>query len=94
MALTFFRLVFRPRMSRHAAPMQNRVLPFSLAVRAADSTVSTGDIFVATSPVLYREDCAQYEQSSLHPPVLMFISVHIWMARGSWKARWIVAWFC
>ena len=31
---------FRPERSRHAAPMQNRVLPFSLALRAASKTGS------------------------------------------------------
>lgn len=31
----------RPAKSRHAAPMQNRVLPFALALRAASMTGST-----------------------------------------------------
>ena len=50
---------FRPERSRHAAPMQKRVLPFSFAFRASASTGSTstsGDALVA---VEYREDCEQ-----------------------------------
>lgn len=35
-----------------AAPMQNLVLPLSLAILAASSTESTGDILVALRPVL------------------------------------------
>ena len=49
----------RPDKSRHAAPMQKRVLPFSFAFRASASTGSTstsGDALVA---VEYREDCEQ-----------------------------------
>lgn len=61
---------------------QNLELPFSFAMRAASRTESTVLILVALSPVSYREDWAQYEQSSLHPPVLMFINVHIWIAAG------------
>ena len=71
--------------------MQNLLLPLSLAIRAASNTESTVDSFVAFSPVSYLEDCAQYEQSSLHPPVLMFMSVHNWTRPGSWKRRCMVA---
>lgn len=37
----------RPASSRHAAPMQNRVLPFSFALRAAASTGSISTSFDA-----------------------------------------------
>ena len=36
-------------------------------------------------PVSYLELCAQYEQSSLQPPVLMFMRVHICTAEGEWN---------
>lgn len=39
-------------------------------------------------PVLYLDDCAQYEQSSEHPPVLIFMRVHICTAEGEWNRRW------
>jgi hypothetical protein len=42
------------------------------------------------TPVSYLELCAQYEQSSLQPPVLMFIKVHICTAEGEWKRLWSV----
>ena len=45
-------------MSRHAAPMQNLVLPLSLAIRAAESTESTVTILDALRPVWYLEDWA------------------------------------
>ena len=52
---------FRPARSRQAAPMQNRVLPFSFALRAASSTGSISTRREAFVAVVYREDCEQYE---------------------------------
>lgn len=51
----------RPARSLHAAPMQNRVLPFALAFRAASSTGSTSSRRDAVVGVEYLEDCEQYE---------------------------------
>lgn len=45
------RLVRRPRMSRQAAPMQKRVEPLALAVRAAERTASMVRILEAWRPV-------------------------------------------
>ncbi len=61
--------------SRHAAPMQNRVDPCSLARRAAASTSSTSSIFSAPTSVAWWLDCGQYAQSSGQPPVLTLSSV-------------------
>jgi len=62
---TIFRILskplFRPARSLHAAPMQNRVLPFSLAFRAASRTGSTSRRREAEVGVEYRADCEQYE---------------------------------
>lgn len=57
----FLNPVLRPARSRQAAPIQNLVLPFSLALRAAWRTGSSStrrDGFVG---VEYREDWEQYE---------------------------------
>ena len=56
--------------------MQNLLEPLALAILAASITESTVESLVASRPVLYLEDWAQYEQSSVQPPVLMFIRVH------------------
>jgi hypothetical protein len=77
--------------SRHAAPMQKRVLPASLA-RCAAATISSRFIIgVGLSPVLWRVDCEQYEQSSVQPPVLIESSVHCCTSRGSHTERCTVA---
>jgi len=52
MALMFLSPDLRPRMSRQAAPMQKRVEPLDLAMRAASRTVSTGESLVALRPVV------------------------------------------
>lgn len=49
----------RPARSRHAAPIQKRVLPFSLAFLAASSTGSMSTSLDACVAVEYREDCEQ-----------------------------------
>ena len=46
-------------MSLHAAPMQNLVLPFSLALSAASRTGSMSSNFEALVGVEYREDWEQ-----------------------------------
>lgn len=51
----------RPARSRHAAPMQKRVLPLALALRAASRTGSTSRSGDALVVVEYRDDCEQYE---------------------------------
>src|SRR5678815_2161764 len=61
---------------RHAAPMQNRWLPASLACAAACSTACTSISLVASTPLSAETDCEQYPQSSGHPPVLIDSSVH------------------
>lgn len=58
----------RPARSRHAAPMQKRVEPLALALRAASSTGSIWTRRLAVVGVLYDDDCEQYLQSSVHPP--------------------------
>ena len=52
---------FLPAKSLHAAPMQNRVLPFSFALRAASTTGSTSRRRDALVAVVYLDDCEQYE---------------------------------
>lgn len=47
---------FLPARSLHAAPMQNLVLPFSLAFRAASKTGSMSSNFEALVGVEYRDD--------------------------------------
>lgn len=51
----------RPARSLQATPMQNRVLPFSFAFRAASSTGSSSTRREAVVGVEYREDWEQYE---------------------------------
>lgn len=58
--------LLRPARSLHAAPMQKRVLPFSLACRAAARTGSMSTSFDAFVDVLCLEDCEQYEPCSAH----------------------------
>ena len=72
-ALTFFKLVLRPRMSRHAAPIQNLVLPLLFAILAASRTDSTEDIFVALRPdkVLAVGRHLIVEQPSKHTCVIL-----------------------
>ena len=60
--------LFLPARSLHAAPMQNRVEPLALALRAASSTGSMSTRRDALVGVLYEEDWEQYLQFSLHPP--------------------------
>jgi hypothetical protein len=52
---------FLPAKSLHAAPMQNRVLPFSFALRADSNTGSTSRRRDALVAVVYLDDCEQYE---------------------------------
>jgi len=52
---------FLPDKSRHAAPMQKRVLPFSFALRAASNTGSISRRREALVAVVYLDDCEQYE---------------------------------
>lgn len=70
--------------------MQNRVDPLSRASRAARKTLPRVTSFEALRPVLWRDDWAQYEQSSVQPPVLMLRSVHSWTFDGSLNLRWTV----
>ena len=62
---TMVRILSKPRLrparSRHAAPMQKRVLPFSLALRAASRTGSISTRREALVAVVWREDWEQYE---------------------------------
>jgi len=51
--------LFLPERSRQAAPMQNRVLPFSLALRAASRTGSISSNLDAFVGVEYRDDWEQ-----------------------------------
>src|SRR5262249_6103757 len=88
---TRWKFVLRPTMSRQAAAMQNRLDPASFARRAAAIMSSVLSIFWACTAVWYREDCGQYLQSSEHPPILMFKSVHCCTARTSWCLRCITA---
>lgn len=53
--------LLRPAKSLQAAPMQNRVLPFSFALRAASRTGSMSTSLEAFVGVEYRDDCEQYE---------------------------------
>ena len=52
---------FLPDKSRHAAPMQKRVLPFAFALRAASNTGSISRRREALVAVVYLDDCEQYE---------------------------------
>src|SRR5260221_8646693 len=51
--------LFLPARSRQAAPMQNRVLPFSLALQAASKTGSISSNLDAFVGVEYRDDWEQ-----------------------------------
>lgn len=55
---------------------------------AASRTASFFINFSAFNPVLYLEDCGQYEQSSLHPPVFIERSVHCCTSLNLWTFLW------
>ena len=80
--------LFLPARSLHAAPMQNRVEPLALALRAASSTGSMSTRRDAFVGVLYEEDWEQYLQFSLHPPATSQPSPST--AHPSWRDRLLI----
>jgi hypothetical protein len=63
--------------------MQKRVDPASFALAAASRTSRTFMVGVGLTKVLWRVLWLQYEQSSVHPPVLIDRRVHCWTSDGS-----------
>ena len=79
---------------RHAAPIQNRLAPLSLAARAAANTSSMGINGSFSTSVWYRAACGQYPQSSEQPPVLIESKVLTCTPLGSKFSRCTVCARC
>lgn len=72
-------------------PIQNRLLPIDFAFFAASIIVFMSVIICFGSFVLFFMDCAQYAQSSEHPPVCILRSVFNCISLGFFEYfLWIV----